>query len=295
MSKIVEINGKYYDFGTKNKSFLLTAAELKSLGVKNYYFMLEVKNPRTGVQDMDPYTPNPNVFQIETMMREARQNIWYYCREIVRMPIQGGMTVPYELHRGLAATIYLFSKGYDSCLCIPRQCYKTSETLAGPLDWAYLIGTSNSRFHFFGKDSKNTKENLTNMKEYQKVLPKWIQMKEQIGDDGKIKKGKINQESISNTVMNNRITISAEPRSLEHAQSLARGLSVPFFYFDEFEFTPFIDVIMSNSAPAYKTAADNARRNGAPYGRLITSTPNLCQILSICICVVINLPNVLNK
>lgn len=273
MSKIVEINGKYYDFGTQNSSFLTTAAELKALGVKNYYFMLEVKNPRTGVQDTDPFASNLTRAQIETMMIEAHQNVWYFCREISRIPIQGGLSVPYTLHRGLAATIWLFTQGYDSCLCIPRQCYKTSETLAGPLNWAYLVGTSNSRFHFFGKDSKNTKENLTNMKEYQKVLPKWIQMKEALDDKGKIKRGRMNQESITNAIMNNRITISAEPRSLEHAQSLARGLSVPFFYFDELEFTPFIDTIVSNSAPAYRTAADNARKNNAPAARFCTSTP----------------------
>ena len=39
MSNIVQLGGKFYDFGTKNQSFLLTAHELKTLGIKNFYFM----------------------------------------------------------------------------------------------------------------------------------------------------------------------------------------------------------------------------------------------------------------
>ena len=34
---IKRINGKFYDFGTKNKSFLQLARDLKLLGIKNYY------------------------------------------------------------------------------------------------------------------------------------------------------------------------------------------------------------------------------------------------------------------
>lgn len=38
-SDIKMINGKYYDFTpNKNESFLITAKELKELGIKNYYF-----------------------------------------------------------------------------------------------------------------------------------------------------------------------------------------------------------------------------------------------------------------
>jgi hypothetical protein len=273
MSDIKKINGRYYDFGTKNVSFLQTAMDLQALGVKNYYFMLEVKNPHSGVADMNPYMSKPAPQQMRAMLEEARSNVWYFCREIARIPIQGGSSVPYGLHRGLAASIWCFDHGFDSCLCIPRQCYKTSGILAGPIAWAYLVGTSNSRFHFFGKDSKNTKENLSNLKEYIKALPEWIRMERKIDTSGREQRSRLNQEYIQNVILNNRVTISAEPRNLEHAQSLARGLAVPVLYFDELEFTPYIDVIMSNSAPAFKTAADNAKQNGAAYGRIMTSTP----------------------
>ena len=47
MSKIVRINNRYYDFGTTNESFLQTAAELKTLGIKNWYFTLGQKGDPT--------------------------------------------------------------------------------------------------------------------------------------------------------------------------------------------------------------------------------------------------------
>ena len=46
MAKIVQIDGKYYNLEPKNRSFLLTAQELKMLGIKKWYFMLEVKYPQ---------------------------------------------------------------------------------------------------------------------------------------------------------------------------------------------------------------------------------------------------------
>ena len=44
-------------------------------------------------------------------------------------------------------------------------------------------------------------------------------------------------------------------------------------WYDEYAFLPYNDTIYMNAAPAYKTAAMNAKANGAPYGILITTTP----------------------
>ncbi|WP_295601359.1 hypothetical protein [uncultured Methanobrevibacter sp.] len=39
--RIAHIGNKFYDIGTGNKSFLQLAKDLKTLGIKNYYFMLD--------------------------------------------------------------------------------------------------------------------------------------------------------------------------------------------------------------------------------------------------------------
>ena len=44
-NRIITIKGKFYDTGTSNKSFLQVAKDLKALGVKEWYFMVEIKDP----------------------------------------------------------------------------------------------------------------------------------------------------------------------------------------------------------------------------------------------------------
>ena len=51
-SRIKRFKGKYYDIGTSNKSFIKVATDLHKLGISNYMFMLEVKNPQ--VVNIDP-------------------------------------------------------------------------------------------------------------------------------------------------------------------------------------------------------------------------------------------------
>lgn len=110
----------YYDFGTKNESFLLTAQELKTLGIKHWYFMLEVKYPYTNVQEIDPYNPNISAEDIARVLAECKANPWYYFREVIRIPIRGAGTVPLYLHRAGCAAIWSFMHSFDFELVQPR-------------------------------------------------------------------------------------------------------------------------------------------------------------------------------
>lgn len=269
MSDIKMINGKYYDFGTRNESFLITAKELKTLGIKNYYFMLRIDNPR--VANIDPFNPNITSQEINALMREYKTNMWSFARTAVRMRTDAGI-VPLCLHRGLAATYWCFEKHQDACLCEPRQTYKTTGTLGGPIQWAFQL-SKNLTIHFFGKEIENTKKNLGDLKDDIELLPDWLQFRRYIGDDGKIKKARGSTEILQNNLLHNKIVIHPKPSSLSHAQGLGRGGSGAILYFDEIEHTPFFGEILSNSAPLFKTASENAARVGGPYARIFSCTP----------------------
>ena len=269
MSDIREINGKYYDFGTKNKSFLQTAFELKELGIRNYYFMLEIKDPR--VSDIDPFKKNITQQEVMALMQELKSNIWYYSRAVARIRSDAGI-VNFALHRGLAAAIWCFNKRFDSCLNEPRQTWKTSGTIATICGWAFQL-SQNLKMHFFGKESENTKRNLATLKDDIDLLPEWLQFKRYMDVDGKTKKTQQSTEILKNKMFNNELVIHPKPTSKGHAQGMARGASAAILYFDEIEHTPFFDELLSNSAPAFKTAADNARLAGLPFGRIFTTTP----------------------
>lgn len=269
MSDIRKIKGLYYDFGCKNESFLITAKELQTLGIKNYYFMLRINNPI--VADIDPFKPNITQAEVELLMNEYKNNVWTFARTAVRMRTDKGI-VPYGLHRGLAAAIWNFERNQDFCLNEPRQTWKTTGTLAACVLWAFQL-SSNLKMHFFGKETENTQRNLATLKDDIDLLPEWLQFKRYMDETGKIKKARQASTVLENNLLHNNITIHPKPQSLSHAQGMGRGGSGAILYFDEIEHTPFFGEIMANSAPLFKTASENAAAANKPYCRIMTTTP----------------------
>ena len=124
--RIARVVDKLYDLGTNNKSFLQLAKDLRKLGIKNWYFMLEIYDPT--LVNIDPYAIDPKTEhtsltkdQIARVVNECTRNPWYYLREIARIPTQGGTSVPYAANRGNIAQAYCIWKGIDSWLCLPRR------------------------------------------------------------------------------------------------------------------------------------------------------------------------------
>ncbi len=269
VSDIRKIAGKYYDFAPTNKSFLQTAFELKQLGINNYYFPLQINDPK--VVTIDPFKPNITRQEIEALLHELKNNIWFYTRSVVRMRTDAGV-VPFGLHRGLTASIWSFSNNHDCCLCEPRQTWKTTGIIASIISWAFQL-SQNLNVHFFGKETDNTKRNLGHLKNSIELLPEWLQFKRYQDTDGKVKKTRQSAEILENKLLHNKLEIHPKPTSLSHAQGMARGASAAIIYYDEIEHMPFFDEILSNSAPAFKTASDNARAAGKPFGRILSSTP----------------------
>lgn len=273
-SRIKRIKGKFYDTGTKNRTFLQVAKDLKQLGRKNYYFMLEIKDP--SLIDVDPYAPNLTHDQVSRILTECTRNLWYYLREVCRIPSQGGVAVPYIANRGNIAQAWCFLHGVDSWLCLPRQQGKTQSCLAN-IAWAYSFGTSDSNFIFINKDGGNAKENLQRLKDQIDCLPEYMRFEQVFEEDenGKLKitKAVKNATSMRHPVTKNRIIIKSKATSYESALSLARGLTAPILHFDEPEFTNHIKTIVENSVSTFDTAARNAKKNGALFGRFFTCTP----------------------
>lgn len=275
VGRLKRINGAYYDTGTPNKSFLQVAKDLKSLGRKNFYFMLRLDDPT--LLKVDPYSPTLTKDEISRILIECRNNIWYYLREVARIPSQGGIPVSFKANRGNIAQTWCILHGIDSWLCLPRQQGKTQSALA-VFAWAYSFGTNDSSFIFINKDGSNAKENLQRLKEQIECLPKYMQFEQILEEDETTGKTKIVKATKNATVMRhpitkNKIVIKSKATSYESALSLARGLTAPFLHFDEPEFTNQIKTIVENSVSTYETAAANAKKNGALYGRVFSCTP----------------------
>lgn len=116
-----------YDYNTKNKSFLKVCETLRNKGIKNYDFMLELKNER--LLNIDPYDPNLSFYDKVDILRECHDNIWYFLREIVRIPVQGNNNILFPLDLSNCAQAYLTLYRCNSWITKPRMNFSTTSSL----------------------------------------------------------------------------------------------------------------------------------------------------------------------
>ena len=266
---------KFYDFKTKNKSFLELYQDLYKLGVKNNKFFLRLYD--TDLQGVDVYSPIlPKETQIKIFI-ECLINPWYWLREVLRIPVDGlpievGGGVSYNIDRNNAACWYLFLNGIDHYQSKPRQRGKTQDCVA-KFNYAYHFGNMASTALFFNKDQDQANMNLYRLKCQRDMMPAWLQMRTVMTENGKFDKGIDNTKSIRNPVNGNTIMTMGKATSKESAMKLGRGATAALQYYDEFDFIPYQIEIMNAASFAYSTAAKNAESNGSLFGRILSSTP----------------------
>lgn len=260
----------YYQKTTKNKSFLDMHHYLKSIGIKNNAFMLALIDP--DLDGINPHDPNLNAYYKQKVLRECLCNYFYFIREVLRLPSSGAKPMMYKLTRGNLALNFCMSLNLNIFYEAPRQQFKTVSSVIRFL-YVYNFGTTNSKAAFLHKNMDGAKDNLQTLKDIRDLLPPYLIMKERVLPDGKVDRGKNNTNEIVNPHNNNTIKTFASATNKARAASLLRGKTLTMIWYDEYAFLPYNDTIYMNAAPAYKTAAMNAKANGAPYGILITTTP----------------------
>ena len=258
---------------TTNQSFIDMHYYLKSIGIQNNDFFLALLD--TGLAGIDPRDPNLPSHMKARVMLECQRNYWYFLREVIRIPVQGGTVgsgIRYKLHRGNLAMNFLFILNFNQFDELPRQHGKTTAALCRYL-WVYNFGTSNSEIMFIHKDHSGSKKNLKDLKSIRDALPSYLRMDSAMNNDGKKLKVPNTIVMIQNPYNNNKITTFPSARTRDSANNLGRGSTMPLQYYDEFAFMPYNREVYLAAAPAFSTASQNAKRNGAPYGMLLTTTP----------------------
>lgn len=272
-NQIVAPQQIYYQMETTNQSFIDMHYYLKHKGIRNNAFFLALYD--SGLAGVDPRDPNLSTQMKQRVFRECCANYWYFLREVVRIPVQGGTVgsgVRYKLHRGNLAMNFLFVLNYNQFVELPRQHFKTTSAECRYL-WVYNFGSSNSEIMFIHKDHAGSKKNLKGVKELRDALPSYLQMSTAIMSDGKKLKVPNTVEAMQHPLNHNKITTFASARSKEYANNLGRGCTMPLQYYDEFAFMKYNNFVYAAAMPAYSTASKNAKANDAPYGILITTTP----------------------
>lgn len=263
----------YYHMSTTNKSFLEVHQYLLDSGIENNRFMLALLDP--DLARIDPHDPTLSAMMKTKVLKECLYNPWYFFREVVRIPDSGQATgVKFALSRGNLALLFCLMLNLNTFLEMPRQTGKTISSLCWYL-YLFNFGTANAEMSFLNKKLDDSKLNLQRIREIRELLPSYLKMDQAFAPDGSRIRGKNNVETLQHPVNNNRIRTVASARNKVAAASLMRGRTTPIIYIDEYGFIQYNTIIYTNMVPAFNTAANNAKRNGTPYGMLVTTTPGM--------------------
>jgi LAGLIDADG-like domain len=105
---------------TSNKSFLRTAELFRQMGIKNYYFHLQINNPL--LENVDPWDPNLTDQQKQWILTECNQNIWYIIREVIK--IDGRRFIG---NRAVISFIWSCLNHLPTLILMPRQSGKAMD------------------------------------------------------------------------------------------------------------------------------------------------------------------------
>ena len=119
MKKEMKEGGKLiYDIHTKNLSFLKVSQLLRKYNVKNNKIMLTLYDEN--LVGVDPYRNDLSLETQFAIYRECCRNVWYFIREVVKIPANGA-EIFYELNLGNFTLTYLKLKNKNFILLLPRQ------------------------------------------------------------------------------------------------------------------------------------------------------------------------------
>ena len=260
------------DFKTKNESFIEVQQQLESLGIKNNAFHLILLNP--ALQGVDPHSDNLTNEQVVMIVQECKLNIFYYLREVVLIEEQGGGLVHFRMDRGTLAALYCFYNNINFYLMKPRQTGKTVGVLA-MLSWAMKFAGPNGDMLFSCYRDNLAKKNLRGMKNILSHLPSYLSNMgtTSTNNQGKVVRKTDNITSYLEPAQNNSAMVAPTASTEDAADTVGRGFTQIYQFFDEAEFTKYIGTIVKVSGMAYNTAARNAEKNGSGHCRIFTTTP----------------------
>lgn len=217
----------YFDYSTTNKSFLDMHLYLKSINIKNNNFMLSINNKE--LIDIDPYDPNISDDIKLKIIDECKKNIYYFLREVVRIPKQGGGVDRYELNRANCSQLFLFMNDRINWLSAPRLLRKTISTECIIL-WTDLF-FDNNKTKVLSYNEKQSKYEVQRINTLRSCLPYYL-------------------KSFSNK---NTIDFSCIPSTIDEAVCYGNKefINYNIIYYNEAEYIPFVKTIFDSSLKSF--------------------------------------------
>jgi len=249
---------------TKNASWLRTAAVYKRLGVENYNFHLSLLNP--DIANLDPYDPNLTLDQQVAIVTEAKDNIWYMLREVIRIPaIAAVEPVMLRGDRANISLYWLFFNHITTSYYSIRQLAGKSTAISALITALFSIATVNTNLNLLTKDNDLRVDTLSKVKDMIDELPFYFQLR--------TKKDAYNTEKLTLERLGNTLHTNVAQASVKAAIKIGRGMTLAINFIDEFAFIKNIEHTLPTMLSASVAARKAAKEAGAHYGNIFTSTP----------------------
>lgn len=254
-------HGGCYDYNTSNVSALRMSLLYKKMGIQNHSFLLYLSQPE--LSKYDPYDLKDNSEELrDRIILETKTNPWYYFRQLVKVQSSGGDDIPFIFNRFNVALIWTYLNSIDSLSCLARQNGK-SVTVQSLVSWLFFFVAYKSRFGLVTKDATLVAESVSRLKEIRNSLPKF--MIHNLNDSD-------NQEGLTYNELKNEYITFIAPADRKAARSLGRGHSFIFLQEDEFNYLRNIRLAHPSISACLDTAGEQARANGIPSAKMMTST-----------------------
>jgi hypothetical protein len=247
---------------TSNKSWVHLASVYRHMGIRNHAFLLALVDP--SLEFVDPHDPNLTIEQMAKVAIECRVNPWYFFREVARAPASGGSKDgPMEANRG---NITLFWCFFNHVMIILIQIRQTGKSFSTDMLMAILMNVlcQNTNINLLTKDDVLRRKNVTRLKDIMASLPPYLYQKTR--DDVN------NTEEITIRALGNTYTTHVPQSSPKAADKMGRGLTSAIFHIDEPPFQPNISIALPAALAATGAAVDAAKKEGSPYGTILTTT-----------------------
>lgn len=250
------------DINTKNKSFLRYAGLLKTMGVRNHLWPLQLFN--RDLLKVNPRDPNLTLEEMTAVTLECKSNFFYFLREVMIIPGSDELeTIRFEANRGNMALYWLYLNHVIPYIVMIRQSGKSFAM--DTLDiWHLNIRLYFSNISLVTKDETLRSANMQRLKDIEETLPFYLKRRGA--------KDPANSEEMRVSQLKNVLRAHIANKSEKIALTLARGLSDQITRFDELGYLNNISISLPAALAAGVAARDRARRRGDPYGVIMATT-----------------------
>jgi len=249
---------------TKNRSWVNMAVVLKEqFKLENYEFHLALMDP--SLEHVDPYDPDLPMTTRVRILVECGQNVWYFLREVLRVPAQAGLgSNPFGVNRFSLAAVWLHYNHIDAAAVILRQAGKTLVAQAMKTHLLTCV-MWNSKLLWITTDSEKRKDTIRDTKEMLDLLPGYIYTRDPKLDSD-------NLMEITNVARKNYIIYGVGQAEKKLAEKKGRGYRIAEKFLDEFAETKNAHLILGAASGSRNAVVKEARAKDQPYGDFLMCT-----------------------